>query len=136
MSRILVDSDDPATWPQDFQPLPFADLGSPSNGHQRDLLGQALARVLIAAGAIRADHPTGGPALLLAAEAFCAARTWQPSHQHADGGEYRYLRLAPGKHFDTGAWVAGVIYDAPDGVQRWTDEERWKARFAPITAEL
>lgn len=39
--------------------------------HQRDLLGEALGKVLVAAGMIRADVDMTGPELLLAAEDFC-----------------------------------------------------------------
>jgi hypothetical protein len=39
--------------------------------HRERLLGEALGKVLVAAGMIRADAPMTGPELLLAAEDFC-----------------------------------------------------------------
>ena len=38
--------------------------------HQRDLLGDALGRLLVAIGMTRADAPLTGPELLLAAETY------------------------------------------------------------------
>lgn len=52
--------------------------------HQRNLLGEALGKVLVAAGMIRADADMTGPELLLAAEDFC----------RAPNGEWSEVRLA------------------------------------------
>ncbi|USN15316.1 hypothetical protein KIKIMORA_01700 [Brevundimonas phage vB_BpoS-Kikimora] len=41
--------------------------------YRERLLGEALGKVLVAAGMIRADAAMSGPELLLAAEDFCAA---------------------------------------------------------------
>lgn len=42
--------------------------------HQRDQLRDALGRLLVAIGAVRADEALSGPELLLAAEVACSIR--------------------------------------------------------------
>lgn len=56
---------------------------------------------------------------------------FNPTHQHADGGFYRFHQTVPGKSGDD--WVPGVLYQSDDGSYRWTTQERWDERFTALT---
>lgn len=104
--------------------------------HRERLLGEALLKVLVAAGMIRADAAMTGPELLLAAEDFCAPPNAEfhetnllvGARVERDDGRF-YIPLNRAASADGGSpTVARVASDAFDSV----DEAE---RFALALAE-
>lgn len=56
------------------------------------------------------------------------------THQHADGGFYRYVGPQAGKVNDQ--WIEGVEYVNADGMKFWTAKDRWDERFTPVVADI
>jgi len=56
----------------------------------------------------------------------------KPTHQHADGGLYRYEGPQSAKHPDNNEWIAGIQYVGEDGKSRWTTKSRWDKRFKQL----
>lgn len=57
---------------------------------------------------------------------------WKPTHTHADGGDYMFLRHGDGRSDAHEPWSAGVFYEGADGRWWWTGSDRWFDRFSPI----
>jgi hypothetical protein len=74
----------------------------------------------------------------LAVDEILAALTppagWKPTHRHADGDEYRFIRHIDGRADGHEPWSAGVLYERSDGRQWWTGNDRWFDRFVALPA--
>jgi hypothetical protein len=58
---------------------------------------------------------------------------WKPTHTHADGGDYRFVRHMDGRADQHEPWTAGVLYEGADGRFWWTGNDRWFDRFSQIS---
>jgi hypothetical protein len=63
---------------------------------------------------------------------------WQPTHQHAEGGLYRFVKDGLMREHDTprttGGWVAAIFYENEARQMFATAPSRWLARFTPFPA--
>jgi hypothetical protein len=59
---------------------------------------------------------------------------WRPTHVHADGGLYRFLRHCDGRADNHEPWLTGALYEGADGRLWWTGNDRWFDRFAPLSS--
>lgn len=58
---------------------------------------------------------------------------WRPTHIHADGGLYRFIRHCDGRADAHEPWSAGVLYQGADHRYWWTGNDRWFDRFTALS---
>lgn len=58
---------------------------------------------------------------------------WKPTHQHADGGLYRFEKMVTLKTDDDELWVPGVEYTSrQSSIPYVTTQRRWVRRFREL----